>query len=87
MAVINSPPDGSVDTFDKEAGTLGPPSEGWRNFIMAVYNICASLTQSGTTAQRPTKLLWQGRPYFDTTLGLPIWYKTAGWVNATGAAV
>ena len=86
MALINSPPNTAIDTQDAD-GNLRPPSEGWRNFFVAAYNICNALTQSGTTAQRPTTLLWAGRMFFDTTLGKPIWYKTAGWVDATGAAV
>jgi hypothetical protein len=47
------------------------------------------LTESGTTADRPTKLLFDGRTYFDTTLTKPIWYDETGaqWVDATGAAV
>jgi hypothetical protein len=41
---------------------------------------------TGTTAQRPT-----ARPigftWFDTTLGLPIWWNGANWINASGAVV
>lgn len=43
----------------------------------------------GTTSQRPSSAP-VGCPYFDTTLGVPIWYDgniTTGWCNATGAAV
>lgn len=61
-------------------------AEGWRNFFQAVFTICNALTQSGTTAKRPTVGLWTGRIYFDTTLGLPIFYKTVGWVKADGTA-
>ncbi len=43
-------------------------------------------TASGTTAQRPT-LVAVGARYFDTTLGIPIWWKGAVWVNASGATV
>lgn len=85
MALIGAPPTDAVDTMTDE-GKLAPPAEGWRNFLMAVYNICNALTMSGTTANRPTKMLWTGRMYFDTTLGLPIWYKTASWVKADGSA-
>ncbi len=53
----------------------------------AIGRLCNAITGSGTTAQRPVKGLYLGRPYFDTTLGKPIWYKTAGWVDATGAGV
>lgn len=85
-AIVNSPPTGPVDTQGKD-GVLLPPSEGWRNFLNAVYNICNALTMSGTTAQRPTTLLWPGRFYMDLTLNKPIWYTAAGWRDATGALV
>ena len=47
------------------------------------------LTESGTTAERPTRLLFAGRTYFDTSLNIPIWYRedTGVWVNAAGSAV
>lgn len=66
---------------------LQPPSEGWRNFFVAAFNICNALTQSGTTAQRPVKLLWKGRFFWDLTLGLPIYYTGSGWVDAAGNPV
>lgn len=49
--------------------------------------VASAVLDSGTTADRPTRGLWAGRPYFDTTLGKPIWYSGTGWVDATGAAV
>ena len=39
----------------------------------------------GTTLQRPSSPI-PFQPYFDTTLGKPIWYN-GGWKDATGAAV
>lgn len=41
---------------------------------------------SGTTAQRPVVSVI-GFRYFDTTLGIPIFWKGAVWVNASGATV
>lgn len=41
---------------------------------------------SGTTAQRPTATT-VGFQYFDTTLGKPVWWKGAVWVDALGATV
>lgn len=41
--------------------------------------------QSGVTASRPSGVL--GKTYFDTTLGIPIWYNGAAWVDATGTPV
>lgn len=40
---------------------------------------------SGTTAERPTNPT-PGQMYVDKTLGKPIWYINAAWVDATGAA-
>lgn len=81
MALISQPPNSEVvDEF-------GRATPGWSPFFSAVFNLLNALTMSGTTANRPTAALWTGRPFFDTTLGIPIWYKTAGWVDATGAAV
>jgi hypothetical protein len=42
-----------------------------------------------TTANRPTGGLSPGLPFFDSTLGIPIWRNATntGWVNASGATV
>lgn len=45
------------------------------------------LTASGTTAARPAAPAFVGQPYFDTTLGYPVWWNGATWVNASGAHV
>ena len=42
---------------------------------------------SGTTANRPTLQLQIGQTYFDTTLGIPIWYNGTVWKNASGTKV
>ena len=41
---------------------------------------------SGTTAQRPTTVPI-GFMHFDTTLGIPVFWKGAVWVNGAGATV
>jgi hypothetical protein len=41
----------------------------------------------GTTAARPTQLLYPGYPYFDTTLNRPIWWNGSGWRDSAGATV
>ena len=90
MALINQPPTGTVDVLTVDANgkpTLLAPSSEWLTFFNAAYQVCNAASMSGTTVNRPTKLLWTGRPYFDTTIGKPIWYKTVGWVDATGAGV
>jgi len=87
--LIAQPPTDAVDTQDAN-GMLSPPKEGWRNFFGNVFNICLGVTQSGPTAQRPVSRLWTGRPYFDTTLGKPVWLKSTFptvWVDGTGVSV
>ena len=42
---------------------------------------------STTTAARPTFQLIVGAMDFDTTLGIPIWWNGAAWVNALGVVV
>lgn len=79
MPLLNQPPNVAVD----QGGQVSP---GWATWFSQASIILLALTQSGTTAQRPTRLLWAGRMYFDTTLGLPIWYKGPGWVKADGTA-
>lgn len=41
---------------------------------------------SGTTAQRPTTVMI-GFNYFDTTLGLPVFWDGTDWVDGTGSVV
>ena len=73
---------------DLPKGAIMPLS--WASWIGKIRLYAGSVSESGTTAQRPTTNLWVGRSFFDTTLGLPIWLKTvspADWVDATGASV
>lgn len=60
----------------------------WIQWLLEMTTITRTIVQSGTTAQRPTKL-FTGQQYFDTTLDQPIWVNAAGtgWVDATGASV
>lgn len=44
-------------------------------------------TNAGTTAQRPVSGLVPGLQYYDTTLGIPIWYNGTVWKNAAGTTV
>ena len=52
------------------------------NFTRASSNV-----QYGTTANRPAIGENIGQMYFDTTLGIPIWYNGAKWVNSSGTIV
>ena len=63
------------------------------NALRLYFNQIDNFTQgitippSGTTADRPVDLLQVGQYYFDTTLGIPIWYDGTDWVDATGTVV
>jgi len=80
-SLIGAAPDSPM--YDSD----GKMVHDWVSWFTTAYNILNATTLSGTTANRPVKFLYTSRTYFDTTLGKPIWYKTAGWVDATGAAV
>jgi hypothetical protein len=83
MAVrLNQPPKTLSNSADDMA---------WLEQLARIVNAGVS---SGTTAQRPTTLLYPGRPYFDTDLGsagkgMMIWRNSdnTGWVNGSGASV
>jgi hypothetical protein len=62
-------------------------SHEWLEFFSDAYFTIAGLQQSGTTANRPTKRLYVGLPYFDTTLNRPIWYTGTNWIRADGVVV
>lgn len=62
----------------------------WAQWISWVHQTVSAMRQSGPTADRPTKVLWIGRQYFDTDLGIPVWVQSVRptvWVDATGAPV
>lgn len=68
-------------------GLITPPwgqvFQRWQAVIQANY-------QSGTMAQRPTKLLWVGRQFYDTTLGKPVYVASVApvvWKDAAGVVV
>ena len=65
----------------------GVLSVGWTQFMSNVHRLLSGLVESGTTAQRPTKNLYTGRMFFDTTLGLPIWHDGTNWIDAAGNTV
>ena len=60
-----------------------------RLYFNQIDNFTQNVTKSayGTTANRPTVNLQIGTTYFDTTLGIPIWYKGIVWVNSSGTTV
>lgn len=63
----------------------GKVNDHWQEFFTFVFRGIQAMQSSGTTAQRPTKGLYVGRVYFDTTLGFSVWYNGTNWVNSAGA--
>jgi hypothetical protein len=63
------------------------------NILRLYFNTIDNFSQniiipdSGNTASRPVTTLLVGQFYFDTDLGIPIWYDGTNWVDATGATV
>jgi hypothetical protein len=51
------------------------------------YNAISSIPAAGITADRPVAELQIGQFYFDTTLGIPIWWNGTVWKNASGTTV
>lgn len=63
-----------------------------QNLRIYFNNLDAFLTaistpQNGTTANRPTLNLQVGQFYYDTTLGIPIYWNGTVWKNSSGTTV
>lgn len=78
--LIDSPPVRSA----VDDARLTRVSRSWAPWFEKVYTLLFAMSQSGVTAQRPSADLWTGRPFFDTTLGLPIWWDGSQWIKADG---
>ena len=78
MAMINNPP------FIKDV------EQSLFTWFTQVYVLCFSIQESGTTANRPTKNVWLGRRYYDTTLNKPVYVSAVNPIvfrDATGVVV
>lgn len=87
MPLIGQPPNQTAVNdvnFARQSVTV---NQGWAQFFSTVFALLVGLTQSGTTAQRPTTGLFIGRTYFDITLNRPIWYTGTNWIRADGVVV
>jgi len=68
----------------------GSVTTDYATFFHALQSITFYATRSGATSTRPTsssEARWIGMPFFDTTLGKPVFLKIASssvWVDATG---
>lgn len=73
---------------------MNPPVDetrpGWSLFWTYLSNIARASQESGVTGSRPTKGLWIGRQYYDTTLELPVYVASLNptvWKDAAGNTV
>ena len=51
------------------------------------YSQATANPNNGVTTGRPTSNQQIGQIFFDTTLGIPIWWNGKVWVNASGTGV
>jgi hypothetical protein len=61
-----------------------PEELAWLEQLARIVNASVS---SGTTANRPTSFLFEGRFYWDTDLGKPVFVKSLSptvWVDGAG---
>jgi len=74
-----------IGGLPETAVDVGQPSltmsQNWRPWFVAAQLLLSDMGNSGTTAERPTTKLYVGKPYFDTTLGEPVWYDGSTWVE------
>lgn len=73
-----------------DVDTDGNLERSYTTFFTLLARGIVGRSQYGPTAERPTKLVEPGLPFFDTTLGYAIWVKSVNpivWVNATGGVV
>lgn len=78
--------------YDEEGKIIGAAlKQETAAFLNAVQSITFGLSRNGPTSSRPTSSMprWVGMPFMDTTLGKPVFLKTASsnaWVLADGTA-
>ncbi len=75
----------SLSTFGVRSDATDTEAILAANSALAFQPLTA-YTAHGVTGNRPTAIL-PGAAYFDTTLGIPIWYNSVNWVDAVGNAV
>lgn len=89
MSLGPLPTDQRIDT---KGNILDRVYEAW---FQSIQQWLGPQGQSGVTANRPTANVYIGLEYFDTTLGYPVFAKSATsarpqvvvWVNASGGVV
>lgn len=83
-----------MSTYDIPKGapfdSAGNWTPAWAQWLTRTHSAVVTLQQDGPTAERPDRLLWVGRFYYDTDLGHPIWLHAINpvvWHDAAGNPV
>lgn len=89
---IQADPTTTLYSILDATGSLGDQSAFFAGTLLENRISSSNLVNwaNGTTAARPAGPSYPpvvGQVYFDTDLGIPIWWDGAAWVDATGAAV
>ena len=99
MSVKNIPlrstkaPNIPIGPVDYDQRYIDQLTNALRLYFTSIDNFtqATAIPLSGVTADRPVDTvqipLAIGQFYFDTTLGIPIWYNGAVWKNASGTTV
>jgi hypothetical protein len=61
--------------------SIGRVQSVWAQWFDRLQILINNLTNSGPTAGRPTKDLWTGQPYFDTTINAPVYWNGKTWIS------
>lgn len=70
--------------------TDGFIASAWAQWATRVHAITNAAVSSGTTSQRPTKGIWIGFQFYDTTLNKPVFVSAVNpivWRDAAGTVV
>lgn len=87
-------PNPTLDTVNANVGPFGSATQvaaitvNAKGLTTAAANVTIAIPAPlfGATGSRPTSHT-VGTTFFDTSLGMPIWWNGTAWVNATGTPV
>lgn len=64
------------------------PAKEWIKWIRQdLFGLVSLNVGNGTTSDRPVNGIKVSSHYFDTTLGIPIFYDGSDWIDAAGNSV
>jgi hypothetical protein len=69
-----------------ESGEPHPQTIHQSHYVRELLQLCfRHIEAAGPTGERPCDG-YPGEPYFDTSIGSPLWWHGGAWRDATGAA-